>query len=83
MKASLATAVGAIAGALIYYLLNYHVTLASNRAHRQSVPRFVVVAILGVVINGLGMEPLHGQGGLHHLVSRVVSRGPCFALASF
>ena len=45
MGAVAASTLGAIAGALVNYSLNHRFTFASDKAHRQALPRFAVVAV--------------------------------------
>ncbi|WP_346838101.1 GtrA family protein [Microbulbifer sp. SAOS-129_SWC] len=37
--------------ALANYWLNYHFTFASQRLHRQALPRFALVALTGLAVN--------------------------------
>jgi putative flippase GtrA len=71
IKPSNAAIAGACAGALVNYYLNYHLTFASKRSHRLTFPRFVVVAILGMVISGIGVRFATGAG-LHYVVAQVL-----------
>jgi len=71
VKPAVATVVGALVGAGINYFLNYHFTLASSVAHRITVPRFLVVATLSAVLNGVGMWFATTRLGLHYLVSQL------------
>jgi len=51
VRVTLATAAGAIVGAIVGYLGNYHWTFASRRAHRVALPRFAAIAALGALLN--------------------------------
>jgi len=57
-----ATALGAIAGACLNYLLQYHFTFRARTDHTKSVPVYVLVAALGWLAN-LGLF-----AGLHLLL---------------
>ena len=46
-----ATAVGALAGACLNYLLQYHFTFRARIDHTKSVPVYVLVAALGWLAN--------------------------------
>lgn len=46
-----ASSVGAAAGAVVNYFLNYRFTFASQAKHRQTMPKFLLLALLGLVIN--------------------------------
>ena len=48
-----ASAVSFSLSALLNYLLNYYLTFSSGVRHRQALPRFVVVAAVGLSINTL------------------------------
>ncbi|MFA5940893.1 MAG: GtrA family protein [Sinimarinibacterium sp.] len=47
-----ASSVGAVLGAATNYFLNHRFVFASAHRHRRTAPRFVAVAMLGVLING-------------------------------
>jgi dolichyl-phosphate beta-glucosyltransferase len=66
-----ATVAGALVGAGINYLLNYHFTFASSATHRTTLPRFLMVATLSAVLNGVGMWFATSRLGLHYLVSQL------------
>jgi putative flippase GtrA len=48
----LAAATGATAGALAAYVGNRQSTFTSKTAHRRALPRFLIVAAIGVVASG-------------------------------
>ena len=53
VPAVVASAVSFALSALVNYLLNYHLTFRSGARHRQALPRFAVVAAIGLVTNTL------------------------------
>ena len=55
MGAVAASTAGAVTGALVNYALNHRYTFASARRHRDAMPRFLLVAILGIALNALVM----------------------------
>jgi len=67
MRASLATTLGAVVGATVNYILNYHFTFASQRAHARTFPRFITVAVLGMLVSGLGLWLGSDVLGLYYL----------------
>lgn len=77
--AVLASTAGAIAGALVNYALNRRFTFASERAHRQALPRFALVAVAGIVINALMMAAVLALAGPHYLVAQVVATATVLA----
>lgn len=50
-----ASTVGFAVGACINYILNYRYTFNSNKKHSEALIKFMLVALLGVAINGLIM----------------------------
>ena len=48
-----ATTLGALFGALLNYLLQYRLTFASHRPHREALPRYAGVAFLSLIVNGI------------------------------
>jgi putative flippase GtrA len=66
--------IGALTGAVVAYLVNRHITFAGSTArHRQAVPRFMAIALVGAVLNGalvwLGVQQL----GWHYLVAQALA----------
>lgn len=47
----LASTLGFLAGAQINYILNYVITFNSNKRHRDAMPRFMIVATTGLILN--------------------------------
>jgi dolichyl-phosphate beta-glucosyltransferase len=62
---------GAVVGALVNYFLNYHLTFASKVSHRQTLPKFLAVATLGVVLSGLVVKLLTERAGAHYLIAQL------------
>jgi putative flippase GtrA len=67
----LGTVVGAAVGALINYFLNYHFTFTSYASHRRTLPRFLVVAGLGMAINAGGMWVGTKWLGINYLITQI------------
>lgn len=65
----LASGVGFAISAVANYLLNARLTFRSNESHAKTLPRFIVTAVLGLLINSgllaflasLGMHPALAQ----------------------
>lgn len=68
-----ASTVGAVIGALINYYLNYLFTFRSTERHRKALPKFLVVATAGVLLNAFIMYILTALVFLHYLLSQVVA----------
>lgn len=71
MSPVLATAIGAGVGALINYMLNYHVTFLSDASHFRTLPRFLLVAGLAMGLNAGGMWIAIEIFGINYLVAQV------------
>ena len=68
-----ATTAGFVVGAVINYLLNYHITFNSSKSHLGAVTKFGVVAFVGAVLNAGIMRFAHGVLGVHYLVAQVAA----------
>ncbi|KVG64486.1 GtrA family protein [Burkholderia pseudomultivorans] len=68
-----ASCAGAIAGAGVNYLLNYHVTFRATGAHCTTALRFFSVAVPGIAINGALMWLLSHRGGWPWLPAQCMS----------
>jgi putative flippase GtrA len=69
-----ASTLGAVAGALVNYVLNHRFTFASDRAHTQALPRFAAVAAASVALNAMVVAVLL-HAGAHYLVAQVAATG--------
>jgi len=75
-----ATTIGFVVGALINYLLNYHITFNSHKRHREALTKFFSVASLGAVINGAIMLAGINMFNMHYLIIQVIATGVVLAL---
>ena len=75
LNPTLASGIGAVAGALISYSLNYHYTFRSNGRHAVSVAKFFIVAAVGLVLNSMSMLICIEVFGFHYLLSQVLATG--------
>ena len=75
MGAVAASTTGAIAGAIINYALNHRYTFASRRAHRSALPRFLVVAGAGILLNAAVLAAMIAFVHPSYLVAQVVATG--------
>lgn len=71
-SAVLGATCGAVVGALINYLLNYRFTFSSSLRHRDTLPRFLLMAGVGVLMNALIVGVLTAAG-LHYMIAQVVA----------
>lgn len=67
----IAAALGASLGAGVNYLLNYHFIFASSSPHRATLPRFMTVAGVGVIINTMAVRS-GVEFGIHYLLAQVL-----------
>ena len=70
-----ASSAGFVLGAFVNYALNYRYTFRSIKRHSVTLPRFMVVALAGFVINSLVMVLLTGPAGLYYLLAQVLATG--------
>lgn len=70
-----ASAVGFVAGGIVSYVLNRRFTFESTRSHAGAVPRFILVAGVAFVLNGVLMDLLVHRLGLFYLLAQVVTTG--------
>jgi len=75
----IASAIGAIAGAFVNYLLNYHVTFESDIAHEAVMPKFYLIATVGFLFNVLIMWLMVHQYEIHYVGSQLVATGVVLA----
>lgn len=68
----LASGVGFLAGALLNYALNRCLTFASQRPHRQGLPRFIVMVGVGSALN-VSLLGVLLWAGVHYLPGQVVA----------
>ena len=66
---------GISAGALTGYAANRRYTFASQVRHVVGLPRFLLVAAVGFVLNAALMAWMTGYPGVHYLVAQVVATG--------
>lgn len=62
--------VGAMFGAACNYWLNHRFTFRSDRRHGDALPRFILMAAIGVLLNGAMVKALTMQS-INYLVSQV------------
>jgi len=62
-------------GAVVNYILNYYVTFRSNSSHWAAMPKFYLVALVGLGINTAFMYMLNEWLMIHYLIAQVISTG--------
>ena len=68
-----ASSIGAIAGAIVNYRLNYTFTFNSDKPHHDAMTKFFVVAGTGLLINAALMELFTGLMAWHYLIAQIVT----------
>jgi putative flippase GtrA len=80
LDAVAATTVGFALGAIVNYLLNYRYTFNSTKAHRDSGPKFALIAIATGLLNTLIVHAGVGILGFNYLFVQVVTTATVFLL---
>ena len=68
-----ATTAGFVVGAVVNYALNRRFVFASNASHVVALPKFLLVAACGAVINGLAVAWLLAITDVHYLLIQLVA----------
>lgn len=68
-----ASVFGAACGALVSYLLNYHLTFRSTAAHRSAAARFIAMAGLGFALNYALMYMFTVAFRIHYLAAQAAT----------
>lgn len=72
MKPGYAAGVGAVVGAIANYLLNRRFTFDTQRPHRETLPLFALMALVGALLNGFLVAQLTGVG-VYFLVAQAIA----------
>jgi len=73
VKPGVAAAAGALGGALAAYVGNRRLTFASTAAHRQALPRFLIVAASGALLSGSLVWSGTTLLGMHYLIPQLLA----------
>lgn len=68
----LATAAGFLAGAGLNYLLNRRLSFSSRRGHREALPRFIAMVVVGTLLNSLLLQAAL-LANVHYLAGQVLA----------
>lgn len=68
-----ASSVGFLISAVFNYLLNRRITFRSQKSHLEALPRFFVVAFLGLLINAGLIWVFHDAAQLHYLAAQILA----------
>lgn len=75
LRPVIGSAAGFAVGALVNYTLNYYITFRSTRSHRAAMPKFYLVALVGLGINTAVMYALNEWLMFHYLVAQIITTG--------
>jgi putative flippase GtrA len=70
-----ASTIGFIVGAIVNYFLNYRWTFKSQKKHFPTISKFILIAFLGMLLNGLIMMISIELLFLHYLISQILATG--------
>lgn len=79
LDALVASTIGFALGAVVSYTLNYKFTFFSKNRHREAFIKFLAVAIVGSLLNGMIVAFSIDVIQLHYLVGQLIATGLVFA----
>ena len=68
-----ATTAGAVAGAVVNYVLNRRVTFTSDASHAVALPKFLMVATAGAGLNWVMVALLLHGAGIHYVIAQLAA----------
>jgi len=75
LDAITSSSIGFGVSALLNYYLNYHLTFKSEAPHYLALPKFLIVASIGLVLNGLLMFLFSEKLAIQYFTSQIFSTG--------
>ncbi|WP_322030655.1 GtrA family protein [Paraburkholderia sp. J76] len=72
-SAAVSSMAGATVGAIVNYCLNRQITFRSNSNPLSTAPKFAIIALLGVLANGVCMKFLTAIPGLNYLIAQLIT----------
>jgi putative flippase GtrA len=88
--AVLASIAGSLVGMVVNFTLNHRITFSGSAEVRRSAPRYFVVSLTVIVLNGVFMSLLVHGLGVHYIIAQVLTSATllvfgfvCNALWSF
>ena len=73
LSATAASTIGYAASSAVNYFLNYSFTFNSAARHRRSLPRFVLIGVFGLLLNGAVTFVGTSIYGVHYLLAQVAA----------
>jgi putative flippase GtrA len=74
-SATIASGAGFVLSGIANYFMNYHFTFGSRRAHTEAASRFMLVAVVGLILNTVVMAVGTKMLPVHYLVVQVLATG--------
>jgi putative flippase GtrA len=75
IKADLASSIGYGVGAAVSYVVHRFWTFKSDLSHAQSLPRFIVMIGIGLLLSFVMMHVLVDVAGIYYLLAQVLTTG--------
>jgi putative flippase GtrA len=73
LSATIASTIGYAASSAVNYFLSYSFTFNSAERHRRSLPRFVLIGVFGLLMNGAVTFVGINIYGVHYLLAQVAA----------
>jgi len=74
-RASIASTIGAIAGAAVSYALNRYWTFETTLSHAKSLSRFAAMVLIGLALNYVSMHVLTEVLPINYLIAQLITTG--------
>jgi putative flippase GtrA len=71
----LASGIGFGLGAFVNYSLNYRWTFKSHKRHKETITKFLFIAMIGLVLNSIILTLVIGMLQVHYLISQILATG--------
>ena len=75
---AIATGISATFGAIVNYFLNYKFTFDTDKSHKDALPKFMLIAMIAVLMNIVLMFVLHDLLGITALLAKIIATGVVF-----
>lgn len=72
------SATGFVISCFVNYWINHQITFGGHAPHRTAVPRFILLALVGLVLNTGIMKFCWSILGFHYFLAQIVATGTVF-----
>lgn len=72
------SATGFVISCFVNYWINHQITFGGHAPHRTAVPRFILLALVGLVLNTGIMKFCWSVLGIHYFLSQIIATGTVF-----